>query len=262
MPNTEPPSVADDSIVPDTTLGSRLVNIFVSPSEVFDEVKASPPQPANWLVPLICNIVIGIIYTMVVFSQPTVLQQMRQPSEERLQKMVKQGKLTQKAADQQMAMLDRFMSPTFMKAMGIVTTLVLQAPILFMYALVLWLVARLVFHAQLDYMKAAEAVGLATMISVLNKLIMIPLAVIYGNMYMSLSPVLLLGQFDKSNPMHIALSSLNIIWLWNLTVLAIALARLSGTRFIKAAIWPFGFWALWVAFTIMLTKVAAMIGGQ
>src|SRR5262245_59604647 len=39
-----------------TTVRQKLFNLFVSPSDVFDEVIASPPNLANWRVPtlLVC----------------------------------------------------------------------------------------------------------------------------------------------------------------------------------------------------------------
>src|SRR5436190_20257128 len=38
-----------------TSPGAKLVNIFVNPGEVFEEVVASPHSAANWLVPLVLN---------------------------------------------------------------------------------------------------------------------------------------------------------------------------------------------------------------
>ena len=42
--------------------------------------------------------------------------------------------------------------------------------------------------------------------------------------------------------MHVLLSSLNVVFIWYVSVLSLALARLSGTSFLKAALWGFGLW--------------------
>src|ERR1700722_20094016 len=76
MPELEPISGGEVAQPEVTSLGNRLMNVFVSPSEVFDEVKVSPPNAANWWVPLTLIIIAGIVFAMVVFSQPGVIQGM------------------------------------------------------------------------------------------------------------------------------------------------------------------------------------------
>lgn len=236
--------------------------MFVAPGEVFDEVKCSPITTANWLTPLVLCIVMSIIFIMTIYSQPQVLQQIRQPVEQQMQKKVSEGKLTQQAADQQMAMIDRFMSPSFMKAMGILSIVIMSPVWLFFVAMVFWLVCTFVFKARYDFMKVVEAVGLCGMIAALGALIMTPLAVMYGNLYVNVGPVLLLKHFDAKNPTHMLIQSINLLTFWYLAVLAIALARFAGTRFFKAALWPFGCWAVLVAFRLAFVRLMAVIGGQ
>src|SRR5438105_15167746 len=91
-----------------TSLGTRLTNVFVAPAEVFDEIKVSPPTAANWAVPMAIAIIAGMIYTMVVFSQPGVLQNMRDAQEKKMQEMVATGKMTQAQADQSAQIAERF----------------------------------------------------------------------------------------------------------------------------------------------------------
>lgn len=240
MEESQPPAIQE---TPSTSLVSRLTNVFVAPGEVFDEIKFSPPRPVNWIVPLVLAMVAGVIYTLVVFSQPKVIQGMQQAQEKKFEEMVASGKMTQAQADQSIAAVQKFMNPTFMKIIGCGGSVVANAGILFLTALIFWAIGLRALHGNFSFMKAVEAVGLATMINVLGAIIGMLLAVIYGNMMMTLGPVLLVNPFDETNKMHRVLSALNVTAIWFVVVATIALARMSGTSFVKAALWVFGIWA-------------------
>ena len=53
-PDSEPQPVQ-------TTLWSRLLNVFAAPGDVFEEVKNSKPSTANWLAPALIYILVGVI---------------------------------------------------------------------------------------------------------------------------------------------------------------------------------------------------------
>jgi Yip1 domain len=254
-------AAAEQQFNPETTLGSKMANIFVAPSDVFDELKSSPPRTSNWLVPMVISIIAGIIYIMIMYSQPAIIQQMRQPMEQSFAKLVKQGKMTQQAADQQLEKYEQLMSPSFLRVMGILSVLFISPAFLFFVAMLLWLVGTFVFHGHFDFMKAVEAVGLSSMISVLGAAIAVPMLILSGNLAMNLGPVLMISHFDPTNPVHIVLSSLNLMTMWYLAVVAIALARLSGVHFIKAALWPFGLWFLLLVARVGLVVLMKKING-
>jgi hypothetical protein len=266
MPEPESTSPDELSNTPAMSLGGLLGNIFVSPSEVFDEIKIRPPSMANWLVPTVIGIVVGMIFTLVVFSQPAILQSMREAPVKSIEAKVAQGKMTRQQADQQIAamepILDKFMTPEIFKVVGILSAIVVQPCMLFFFALVFWLVGTYAFKGSFEYMKAVEAVGLSTMISIPGAIIYMFLAVIYGSLYMTPGPVLLLSQFDPANPLHVLLQSLNLMFVWYLAVMSIALARLSGTSFAKAACWGFGLWGLLLAAKLGFVILTAYLGGK
>src|SRR5258708_21178593 len=103
----------------------------MSREEVFDEVKSGPPTSANWVVPTIAVISAGVIYTMVVFSQPGVIQNMKDASDKRMQEMVAQGKMTQAQADQSAQFAEKFMTPTMIKTFGILAMVIFNPVSLF-----------------------------------------------------------------------------------------------------------------------------------
>ena len=58
-----------------TSLGARMLNVFATPSDVFDEVKISPPRTANWLVPTLLATLVGWIGVWLVLQQEAIKQQ-------------------------------------------------------------------------------------------------------------------------------------------------------------------------------------------
>ncbi len=81
------------------SLGSRIANVYVAPGEVFESVKSATVKHANWAVPVIISSVFGIVFTLVVFTQPAV-QSLREQQEKRFMEQVQRGKMTQEQVDQ------------------------------------------------------------------------------------------------------------------------------------------------------------------
>jgi Yip1 domain len=243
MDEAQQPGTGEQPVATRTSLAARLTNVFVAPGEVFAEVKYSPPTPANWVVPLIITMVAGIIYVMVVFSQPAVLQGMKEARGKQFQKQVAAGKMTQSEADKATETVEKMMTPTVMKVIGIVFSILGTGFWLFLSALFVWLIGRFGLKGQMGYMAAVELVGLSLMISALGTIIAMLLAVIYGNPAMKLSPVLLISNFDDHNRVHVLLSSLEVTTLWSLGVLSLGLGQVSGRGFARAAAWIYGLWA-------------------
>jgi hypothetical protein len=223
-----------------------MTDVFISPSEVFDEVKMSPPNHANWIWPLVAAIIVGIVYVMVIFSQPAVLQTMKDAQDKKIQHMVAKGKITQDAADKMRENFEKVATPELLKAIWIAITIVGNLISLFLTAAVVWLIGRFAFRAYFDYMKSVEVVGLALMITVVGGIVKLLLDVIYGSASMSAGPVLFVKHFDPENKVHLLLAALSVTSLWYVAVLAVGLARLSGTSFWKAAAWMFGLWVVLV----------------
>ena len=243
MEEAQPPPILETPGAPSTSLLSRLTNVFVAPGEVFDEIKSAKPTPTNWVVPLVIGILVSVIYTLVVFSQPGVVQRMQEVQEKKFQQMVAAGKMTQQQADQTIATVQKFMSPGFLKIMGCVSSVVINAVLLFFTSLIFWAVGSRALQGNFHYLKAVEAVGVSTMINVVGTVVAMLLAVIYGNMSITPGPALLIRPFDAANKLHLMLSALNVFSLWYVGILSVGLARLTGASFLKAALWLYAIWA-------------------
>jgi len=251
MENAPSPIPVEAVQRPPSSLISRLLNIYAAPGEVFDEIRTNKPSTANWLVPLLLTCLVGVIYSFAVFSQENILHSMREAQEKAMQKQVDAGKMTKQQADQALEVSERFMGPTLMKVFGSVGAVVANCVMLFLAALIIWLLGRWVFKNRFPYVKAMEVAGLAGTINILGGIVAMLLAVVMGNLAMSPGPVLLVHEFDPANKVHVFLSQLNVFMLWYIALLSLGLAKLCQTAFGKAAIWLLGLWAALVAVMVL-----------
>jgi hypothetical protein len=88
------------------SLPARLLNIFADPGEVFEGVRSSRASLANWLVPAALLSIASILLALAMFSQPAIVQQVREQQARAIEDQVSAGKLSQADADQAMAVID------------------------------------------------------------------------------------------------------------------------------------------------------------
>ncbi len=256
----EPPDLPSSASPPMMSLGAKLANMFVAPGEVFDDLRRHPPAWPNWAVPLVLLALLGIISAFIVFSQPAILQAIQNSqdqTEASIHKQVTAGKMSQAQADQAVRWIGLFSGPAALKTVGIIGALIGSGLQLLVGALVAWLVGRFALRGAFDFHRAVEVVGLSLAITALGALVTTMLMMIYGSVTASASPALLLSHFDPKNPVHQALTALNVFTLWRLAVVSLGLSRLTGAKTAKAAAWIFGIWALWVGFGLGLVVLAS-----
>ena len=231
------------------SLTARLVNVFAVPGEVFDDAKVAKSTATNWLVPALLACVVGMVSALIMFSQPTIQQQLREQQEKamkpELDKQVAAGKMTQAQADQAIEMMEKFTGPTMMKIIGSVGAVFASFARVFWWALIVWLLGRWVLKSQFDYMKSVEVAGLASMIAVLGAIVSLLLIVNLGKLFSTPSLALAVSDFDVKNKGHLLMGAVNLFTFWQLVVMAIGLGRLASVPFARAVLPVFGFWIVW-----------------
>lgn len=250
LPPPEGPTPA-----PKTSLPARLMNVFAIPGDVFDEIKAAPGSIGNWLLPAIISFLVSALAAVILFSQPTVQQQMKERQEEQMQKLVKDGKMSQADADKAMAIA----GPT-MKILGVTGALFYAFGRVFFWGTVLWLLGRVILRAPFPYLKAAEVAGLAGMIGVLGAIVTLLLQVNLSDPTSSPSLALLVKHFDPTKSFHLVLATFNVFDIWQVVVLTLALARLAGVAFARAAFPMLLCWIVVRGFQLALTALATGFG--
>lgn len=240
MDNT--PASEPSTPLPPSSLVARLTNVFAAPGDVFAEVAASRPQVGNWLVPVLLAALLGVVSSVLIFSQESVVRQVREKQEQVLARKLQ--KLPKEQREQALRQAEQFLTPTVLKASGAGGAVFGSFFWLFLIAALLWLVARFVFKAGMEFMKMVEVAGLALMVGVLGGLVTMLLIIITGNLHANPGPVLLVREFNPTHKAHAGLSLLNLATFWYLSVLALGFGRVCQTGFLKAAAWVFIPWAV------------------
>jgi hypothetical protein len=240
------PPVLDPGVAaqgPQMSLPARLLNVIATPGEVFEQIKNAPVVTAHWLAPALIAIAVSWVGVWLVFSQPAIQQQLREITDQAIDKQVQSGKLNEQQAEQARAVAAKIADMSSkIGAYG--------APVLFgfflpfWWGLWVWLVGTKALGADFSYMKGVEVAGLAGMIGVLDGIVRTLLILAMGNLFASPSLALLLKHFNPQNPAHALLAIVNIMTFWILAVRSVGLAHLARATFSRAACWIFGIWAV------------------
>ena len=246
------------------SLGGRLLNVFATPGDVFQEVKTASVSAANWLVPALILIAVSWISAVLIFSQDSINHQFSEITDRAIQKQIDQNHMSEQQAEQTRAIGEKWAAISSKIAVGL-------APIFggfitpFFWGLILWLLGAKLFKGDFPYMKAVEIVGLTNMINVLDVIVRTLLIIGLGNLYAAPSLMLVVKDFDPQNTAHALLAIVNLTTFWVLAVRAVGLARISGASFTKAVLWVFGIWAAYTGFFVglglLLKSAFKRIGG-
>lgn len=246
---------------PKTSLSARIFNVFATPSEVFEEVRTSPPCNANWVTPAVIAVVVGWLATALIFSQESIRHQLTEMTEQAIEKQIAKTKPSEQQAEQ--------MRAASVKIAGISQKIgaYAMAPIMafaspFIWGSFLWLAGNKALKGRFTYMQAVEVVGLGNMVGVLDSIIKTLLIVSMGNMFASTSLLMLVKEYNPENPVHNLLAMVNIMTFWLLGVRSVGLARLSGTSFVKSAACVFGIWLSYTGFFFGLGTLAQVVFGR
>jgi hypothetical protein len=206
-------------------LREKLLNMFVSPGEVFEEVVASPPKPACWLVPTLFVCLSAIISLLVAPRGESSSAEVRQLAEAGALVSFEPGKLSSR-----LLTLEMF------------TVAITAFAGTFWSAFVLWLLGRLFLKSRFSLRKATEVVGLTGMILALGTIVTALLVAATGDAAARPALSILVGQPNPGNKPYSGLEAINLFHLWTTTVLAVGLSKLARVSFSEAAFWVFGYW--------------------
>jgi len=215
-PNTPPVS---------TPLREKLLNIFVSPGEVFEEVVASSPKPASWLVPTLLVCLTAILPLLVAPASESRAAEVRQLAE----------------AGASFSSDARKLSSRLLSAATL--TVAISAVVgTFWSAFVLWFIGRVFLKTRLPLWKAMEVVGLSGMILALGAIVTALLIAATGDAAARPALSIFAGQSNPGSKVHSGLEAMNLFHLWAATVLGVGLSKLARVSFNEAAFWVFGYW--------------------
>lgn len=204
----------------------------------------------NWLAPILVCIATGLVFVFAVFSQEAILQQIREQQSKAIQQQVAAGKIGKAQAEQAEQMMEK-VGPMMMKVAGAVGTVIGSFFSPFAWGLVLLVLAKMI-KKDLPYMKLVEMTGLASMVLAFGILLSLFLALIFGRLASGPSLAWLVSEVDFTNKKHMALAAVNIINLWYVALVALALKTFTSVSYVKAAGLVFSVWLAVRVFFILV----------
>jgi len=248
----ETPAPPTEQVKP-MSFTDKLVGIFSSPGELFDNVRQTPPTNSNWVIPTLVLIVVGLVMAYVLTTNPTLSDQMSRIASEQMeksfQKQIAAGKMTQEQANQARDQVAGFGTKgpiIFSYVSAVIGPFVL----VFLPALIYWLLGKWVMKAAAPFMKVAEVVGLTLFIVALETLVTVILQIGLNSLFASPSLAIFISNFSVDNTMHSLASKINVFTFWELVVVSIGLARLFMKDMPKVLVLVFALWILWTLLTV------------
>jgi hypothetical protein len=221
---------------PDSTIpGWRPLYILISPSRVFQTVAEQPFQHSNWLVPLLISTTVVILSLFAIQSNPHYTETNLRAWQ--VASLVDRGAINRAQGDQLLASL---VPP----ASAAISVILCSFTGVFMSALILWLIGRVIFHRPIAYAKTLEVAALSSIVLALTCVITAFFVALSGNVQFQPTLALFITDFDPTNKVHLVLKSINLFQIWLVMTMATGLAKLCEIRIWPAFLWIAGYWIL------------------
>jgi hypothetical protein len=227
----------------------KIVNVFASPGDLYENVQQTGPTNSNWFVPWIILVVVMIITTQLMMSNPALLDQLGMTMRNSMDKAVQNGKLTQDLADQQYRQFGP--GSTLFTIIAIVGPAFVTFVTLFALGLVYWLLGKTAMSASSPFMKVVEVVGLTYLIGSLESVVTTLLMFAMNSIFATPSLALVVQDFSIENKLHVALAKVNVFTIWKLVVTGVGLAKLFQRDLAKVMVLVFALWIIWAVVTVL-----------
>ena len=212
-----------------SSLAAKLLDMFVSPGEVFEEVAVAPHRLTNWLLPTLLVALTSLFLLRAVNNETASLST---PSHA-LDSGVSLENTSSPQPDP---------APADWRRVSALSTCVGAFAGTFWSALLLWFIGRVFLRTRFSYLKAVEVVALTGGIVALGTFLTALLISASGNPAARPALSFFALRAPATDPVRMMLDMFNLFHLWTTTLLAIGLSRLSGVSFKESAFWVFGYW--------------------
>ncbi len=227
----------------------KLVGVFAEPKIMYEKTSHFPPRTVDWIVPLLVLIILSIISSYIVMSNPEIAYNIKHEQlakmEKSFQEMVDKGQITKEQAQEQMNKIEERMSG----GTNIVQTSVFLIIKVFLFFFIVtgiyFIAARFIFKGDGNYASAMVANGLTAYIDIIQVIVATILTIITGRLVMDTSVAAFMN-IDKSTFAGFWLGKLDVITIWSLAIVSIGLAKMfKSERMGKYFIFIFGLWIIW-----------------
>ena len=236
-PETEPISKTD-----------AMVGVFTEPGNTFESIAATKGN--YWLFPILVCLVLGLIASVIVQSDPQLLGGMMDKQKKKMQEgyeqQIKEGKKTQEQAQQEMEAASKFMDPngTLFKVMAYAGPTV-GVFVMFIIISLLYFLGLKIFKSTAAFTDVMNVVGLGMLISSIGGLVAMVLSVVMGHLT-SVGAGLFLKEENVGEKMYKLATSFDIFAIWEHVVYSIGLSKVGRISMGQSYTLVFGLWIIWI----------------
>ncbi len=232
----------------------KMVGVLTEPSTLFQKVSKLPLKSSDWLIPLIIAIIVTMISSAVMMTNPTIKadiqEQQMKKMEEYFQEQVDKGAMTQAQADQIMDQSAERMEKSggLQLIISMISIPIIFFIVFFIIAGVYFLLAKFALKGEGTYKTALSAYGLSYYIVIIQVIVVIIAAVAMGKMLRDVSVGSLMGM-DSGTIAGWFMHRLDIFSIWIYSVISIGLAKMFKSENITK--YFIGVFGLWIGFSLL-----------
>ena len=235
--------------VEEMTFSDKITGVFTEPSKVFENVKIFGPKFIDWFIPLLILIALTIFSTLLLTSNPEIKSEIdlktRQATEERLDKLVKEGKLTPQQKEEQLEQIEKFTSGPAMQVIQYISITIFMFVFAFILSAIYYLIWIFILKGQGSYNHVLNVYGLSLFINMIEVILVSIVALMMGKLVNSFSVAAFLN-LEKGTTLNYILSKINPFTFWWLYVVGVGLARVYSVPKNKSLITIFVLWLIYV----------------
>ncbi|CUU07338.1 Yip1 domain-containing protein [Candidatus Thermokryptus mobilis] len=227
----------------------KISGIFLAPAEVYENLVKSKPKTIDWLFPVVVMIVVVIVSTLLKFGNESIRDSLISFQEQRFEQLVEEGKMTEEQAE---IARERLSSFTGAQRIFSVVGALIGIPIVFLIvSLVYFLLGRLFFKGDVDFMSVFSIYSLSSLIGTVGVIVATLLSFLTGSFFASASPAIFME--PSSSKLYQLATKFEVFSIWQYVVFAIGLAKAFNKGYLSAFVLVFGVWLIWVVMSLFIS---------
>ncbi|MGE5429910.1 MAG: YIP1 family protein [Syntrophomonadaceae bacterium] len=259
--NPEPviPEQTPENAQEELSHSDKIVGIFTSPAQTYEQMSKFPPRVIDWLLPVSLMVVFAIVANIILMSNPDIRYEIKQKQmasiEKTFNEMVEKGQLTREMADEQIEKnrerMDEFSggTGTILQAISTIFAIFIM---FFIVTGIYFLFSRFALKGEGTFLSALAANGMSYYISIIGMILMVLASLLMRKFLMGTSAGAFMGM-EKTTFTGVLMYKLDVIGIWGLAVTSIGLAKMFKSKSMgKYFAVVFGIWIIWsfIAFGI------------
>lgn len=234
----------------------KMIGIFTSPKETFEQIAKFPPKTMDWFLPVLFLCIVVALTQILVMTNPDIAYQARQKQMEAIQKnfdeAVAKKQMTQEQADEQISRIEERMASggAMMYVFQTVGIFIVVFLIFFILCGIYFLFSKFVLKGYGTYASVLVADGLVSYIVIIQIIVGAIFAFAMGKLIRDVSAASLMNM-DKSTIVGWLLAKIDPFAIWAYAILSIGLAKMfksdsAGKYFVMVfGLWIVGGLLLW-----------------